>query len=166
MKHKIAALVFSILISILSLSLSNVSAGTMQEKIDERIRPVGSLCMVGESCAAAQSVARPSLSEKRTGEEIYSSNCVACHASGAAGAPIVGASAASVNAWTPRISKGMETLFTNSIGGINAMPAMGLCMDCSDDEIKLAVCHMVDVVFPVDKITEEVKAACAAVEDD
>ncbi len=164
MRNTLTALVFSILISILSLSLSSVSAGTMQEKMDERIKPVGSLCMVGEPCATAQSVARRGLSEKRSGEEIYNSNCVACHASGAAGAPIVGANEASVTAWTPRISKGMETLFTNSIGGINAMPAMGLCMDCTDEDIKLTVCHMIDVVFPVDAITKEVKAACAAVE--
>ena len=162
MKHTITALLFSTLISILSLSLSSVSAETMQEKIDKRIQPVGSLCMVGEPCAAAQSVARPSLSEKRTGEEIYSSNCVACHASGAAGAPIVGANEASVNAWTSRISKGIGTLFANSIGGINAMPAMGLCMDCTDEDIKVTVCHMIDVVFSAGEVAEEVKAECAA----
>ena len=164
MKHTIVALVFSILINILSLSLSNVSAGTMQEKIDERIKPVGSLCMAGEPCAA-QAVARTGLSGPRTGKEIYNSNCVACHASGAAGAPIVDASEAAVNAWTPRISKGVGTLFANAIGGINGMPAMGLCMDCKDEDIKATVCHMIDVVFSTDTVAKEVKAECAAFKD-
>jgi cytochrome c5 len=30
------------------------------------------------------------------------------------------------------------------MNGINAMPPKGMCMDCSDDEIKDAVKHMVD----------------------
>ena len=46
--------------------------------------------------------------------------------------------------WTARIEKGMDTLYTNAISGFQGMPAKGLCMDCSDDELKAAVDYMVD----------------------
>lgn len=109
-----------------------------ERAIAERIRPVGSVCVEGEECgapAAAQVAAGP-----RAGDAVYNTACVACHASGAAGAPITGDQAA----WSPRIGKGVATLVKNSINGINAMPPKGMCMDCSDDEIKAAVEYMVE----------------------
>jgi cytochrome c5 len=105
--------------------------------ISERLRPVGSVCVEGEDCgepAAATVAAGP-----RAGDVVYNAACVACHASGAAGAPITGDKAA----WAPRIGKGVATLVKNSINGINAMPPMGMCMNCSEDEIKAAVEYMV-----------------------
>ena len=168
MKHRntIVALALSMAITLLSLAVGGVFAGTMEETVSEHIKPVGSLCMAGDACAAAaRPSTRPLIGEARTGEQIYNGNCVACHASGAAGAPIVNADKASATAWIPRFSKGIETLFANSIGGINAMPAMGLCMDCTDEEIKLTVCHMINTAVAADDITAEIQTACAAVED-
>lgn len=106
--------------------------------IAERIRPVGTVCVEGEDCggpAAAQVAAGP-----RAGDAVYNAACMACHATGAAGAPKVGDKAA----WAPRIGKGMSTLLKHSIDGFNAMPPRGMCMDCSDDEIKAAVEYMVN----------------------
>ena len=76
----------------------------------------------------------------RTGDVIYKAKCVICHASGVAGAPKIGDKAA----WAPRIAKGMDVLYTNSLKGINAMPAKGTCSDCSDAEVKAAVDYMVE----------------------
>jgi cytochrome c5 len=76
----------------------------------------------------------------RSGEDVYAGSCAACHDTGAAGAPKVG----DIAAWNPRLDKGLETLFSNALNGFNAMPAKGMCMSCSDDEIKDAVTHMVD----------------------
>lgn len=163
--HIIVALVFSMAITSLGLSVSNVFAATMEEKVSEHIKPVGSLCMAGDPCAASQLVVRSVNGVKKTGDQIYNANCVACHASGAAGAPIVGSNEASATAWAPRINKGIDTLFANSIGGINAMPAMGLCMDCTDEDIKITVCHMINTVLATEDITEEVQTACEAVEN-
>ena len=42
--------------------------------------------------------------------------------------------------------KGMETLVKHVIDGYNAMPARGLCADCSDQEIADAVAYMVDAL--------------------
>jgi cytochrome c5 len=38
----------------------------------------------------------------------------------------------------------METMVKHAIQGYNAMPARGLCADCSDQEIADAVAYMVD----------------------
>lgn len=75
----------------------------------------------------------------RSGEEVYGAKCVACHASGAAGAQILGDTAA----WAPVIGKGIDVLYTNTISGFNGMPAKGLCFDCTDDELRAAVDYMV-----------------------
>jgi len=74
----------------------------------------------------------------RSGEEVYNSKCTACHATGAAGAPKTGVA----EDWADRIAKGVDTLYTHAISGFNGMPPKGLCMDCSDDEVKAAVDFM------------------------
>ncbi len=115
-----------------------VFSADMNEEISERLKPVGEVCMSGEDCAAAPVAAASS--GPRTGAEVYETKCVTCHATGAAGAPKFG----DVGAWAPRIDKGIDTLYTHAINGFNGMPAKGLCMDCSDDEIHAAVDHMVE----------------------
>lgn len=111
-------------------------AGT--DSIEERIKPVGGLCMAGDECAAA--VAAPVASGPRSGEDVYKTKCATCHATGAANAPKLGDAAG----WAPRVAKGLDTLYGNAINGFNGMPAKGLCFDCSDDEIKAAVDYMVE----------------------
>ncbi len=77
----------------------------------------------------------------RSGEAVFNSACVACHASGAPGIPQAG----DKEAWAPRIAQGVENLYPSVINGKNAMPPRGLCMDCSDDELKAAVDHIVKI---------------------
>ena len=76
----------------------------------------------------------------RSGEDVYNASCMACHATGAGGAPKTG----DVAAWKPRIAQGADTLHKHAIAGFNAMPAKGLCMTCSDDEVIAAVDFIVD----------------------
>lgn len=111
-------------------------AGT--DSIEERIKPVGELCMAGDECAAA--VAPPITSGPRSGGDVYKAKCATCHATGAANAPKLGDAAA----WAPRVAKGLDTLYVSAISGFNGMPAKGLCFDCSDDELKAAVDYMVE----------------------
>jgi len=118
------------------LMVSTVVLAAVEDDISSRTAPMGDLCMSGQECAAAPVVVA---SGPRSGEDIYGSKCVACHASGAAGAPKLG----DVAAWAPRIAKGADALYNNAINGFNGMPAKGLCMDCSDDEIKATVDHMI-----------------------
>jgi cytochrome c5 len=74
----------------------------------------------------------------RDAQELYNKACIACHASGAAGAPKTGDKAA----WTPRLAKGMDTLLTHAKDGFNAMPPKGMCMDCTDAEFKAIIQFM------------------------
>ena len=166
MKHTIVVLIFSTVINLLSLSGGRIFAGTVEQAVSERTKPIGSLCMAGDTCAAvARPESRSLVLGERTGKEIYDTKCMMCHASGAGGAPIVGTNDTSNKAWTPRINKGIETLFANSIAGINGMPAKGLCNDCSDNEIKATVCYMVDTAIPDDEKTDEIRAQCATIKD-
>lgn len=108
--------------------------------VAERIKPVGTVCVEGEECGTQVAAADQAAAAPRSGEEIHNNACAACHASGAAGAPITGDAAA----WAPRIDKGMDTLVKHAWEGFNAMPAKGMCMDCSEDEIRAAVEYMVE----------------------
>ncbi|WP_089712627.1 c-type cytochrome [Halomonas daqiaonensis] len=76
------------------------------------------------------------------GEAIYNQVCMACHMTGAAGAPVRG----NADQWADRMSKGMETLYNNSINGFNAMPAKGGNPSLSDDEVKAATDYLVEPV--------------------
>jgi len=73
------------------------------------------------------------------GKAVYSAACALCHTTGAMAAPKTGDKAA----WVVRIKKGMDTLYVNSINGINAMPAKGGKSQFSDAEVKAAVDYMI-----------------------
>lgn len=62
----------------------------------------------------------------------YQQTCKSCHGAGYAGAPKTGDKAA----WEPRMAKGMDVLVENTINGINGMPPLGTCMDCSAEEFE------------------------------
>ena len=93
---------------------------------------------VAPPTAAAKGPA-PSAEVLAQGEKIYTATCLACHGAGVLGAPKFGDKAL----WAPRIAKGMDTLYTNSINGINMMPARGGNAALKDDEMKAAVDYMV-----------------------
>lgn len=68
----------------------------------------------------------------------YNMYCIACHGTGAAGAPMTGDKAA----WETRLAVGMDALIESSKKGKNAMPPMGLCNDCTDDDFKALIEYM------------------------
>jgi cytochrome c5 len=74
----------------------------------------------------------------KAGAEVYNAACVACHGSGAAGAPKTGDS----GAWSKRIAQGYDTLVSHAIKGIRGMPAKGGNPDLDDLEVARAVVHM------------------------
>jgi cytochrome c5 len=76
----------------------------------------------------------------RTGKQVYESVCIACHGTGAAGAPKFGD-----KVWVELEKKeGFKELVKDAIKGERAMPPKGGCTDCSDGEIRAAVKYMID----------------------
>ena len=73
------------------------------------------------------------------GEGVYKAACVACHATGVAGAPKVG----DKSSWGARIAKGKSTLYEHALKGFNAMPAKGGNSTLSDTDVKAAVDYLV-----------------------
>ena len=41
------------------------------------------------------------------------------------------------------MEKGIDSVMANVMTGLNAMPAKGLCMTCSDDDLRALVDYMV-----------------------
>ncbi len=126
--------------------------------IARNIQPVGQVCLVGQSCAGGdtgntlvtaavavetQPVTVPAAAVTPTpafdAATVYLQSCFACHSTGAAGAPVMGDAAA----WEERMAKGMDTVMSNVINGVNAMPPMGMCMSCSEDDIRSLIDYMV-----------------------
>jgi cytochrome c5 len=98
--------------------------------------------------------------EIQTGEQVYKAVCSSCHASGAAGAPKFGDAAA----WSARLGKGYDALFTSALKGKGAMPARGGSnpADVSDYELGRAVVYLTGSAggkFPEPKAPAAAQAA-------
>ena len=126
--------------AVLALWAMSAQAAT-DEAIAERLKPVGSVCIQGEECAAAGAGAAAAAGgAARSGSDVYGKFCTACHGSGLLNAPKTGDNAA----WSAHADAvgGLDGLLKHAINGINAMPPKGTCGDCSDDELKAAIQHM------------------------
>jgi cytochrome c5 len=120
-----------------------LTAGAVMANVDDeilsRIQPIGNVCVQGEDCGAAVAPTATASADPRSGSEVYGAVCLACHTTGAAGAPVIG----DASSWAPRVEQGMDTLISHAINGYNAMPAKGGCASCPDEEIAAAVEYLV-----------------------
>ena len=123
-------------VTTLFMAQANADLDAQAAKIQERIKPVGEVC-VGAECGGVAVVA----SEPRSGEDVYGAACSACHNTGILNAPKKGDKAA----WDTRLAKGLDVTLSNAIKGINAMPPKGNCATCSDDEILNAIKYMAEI---------------------
>lgn len=149
---------------------AGIVASASAQSAADNIRPAAQVCMQGQACvgqpaggasvsaAAAQEPAAPASSASAEPaataaaevvaaavsdfdvEAAYNLSCMACHASGAAGAPMLGDEAA----WNERLEKGMDAVMANVMNGVNAMPARGLCASCSDEDLLAIVEYMIE----------------------
>jgi cytochrome c5 len=135
-------------ISIDTQGLYVIDDPTVQAAIEERIRPVGRVLLMGDAelAAAAAAVAAPTpVATVMTGPQVYNAACIVCHQPpGTGGAPPIG----DVAAWQPRIAQGMDTLYMHALQGYQGekgfMPPKGGRVDLSDDEIKAAVDYILE----------------------
>ncbi|KQP21674.1 cytochrome c5 family protein [Pseudorhodoferax sp. Leaf267] len=91
------------------------------------------------------------------GEQVYKTQCAACHAAGVAGAPKFGDAAA----WGARIATGFEALVQSALKGKGAMAPQG-GGDFEDTEIARAVAFMANAGGG--KFAEPAKPAASAAE--
>ena len=131
------------LIAFLVTFVGAVSAHHKSEhSVKERTAPSGKVYREGDDVPVAAPPVVVESSGPRDGAAVYTASCAMCHTGGIAGAPKF----ADAAAWTDRVAKGEDVLFENAINGFTGstgmMPAKGGCADCSDEEIKAAVTHM------------------------
>jgi cytochrome c5 len=137
-KQLIATVVASFLIPIMVIVLlvnyvdfgnrsAEGSTGLSAEAVAQRLRRVGSIEIRDANGPAVL----------RTGEQVYTGQCSACHAAGAVGAPKFGDAAA----WGPRIKTGYDALLNSALKGKNAMTPQG-GGEYNDLEIGRAVVYM------------------------
>ena len=134
----VITVVVAVLLIVVIWPLSMIGKGSDEASSDKyndevfvRILPVAKLELAKAAAAAADG--------PRDGATVYNSVCMACHASGVAGAPKAGDKAA----WAPRIATGTDALVASVTNGKGAMPPKGGGADLTDDEIKAAVDHLV-----------------------
>lgn len=131
---------FLVLMVTFAFGVAFAASNSSQESLAERLKPAGNVCIQGQVCETAQAAASAAApAGPKSGDEVYSVSCAACHATGLLESPKFG----SADDWAPRVAKGIDTLYTNAINGINAMPAKGGNTALSDDEVKAAVDHMI-----------------------
>lgn len=137
-KQLVVAVFFSFVIPIAAIVLlvtyvtgfNKPGAGTdilAEEAVARRIQPVGTVEIKDLTDPGAM----------KTGEQVFTAQCSACHTSGAAGAPKLGDN----GAWAPRIQTGYEALLTSALKGKGNMGPQG-GGDFTDFEIGRAVVYM------------------------
>ncbi len=94
---------------------------------------LASLMWIAPGTGSAQKV-------ERSGKEVVDSVCIACHGTGANGAPRIG----DRKAWSKLASRGLTGLSESALKGIRNMPPHGGNMALTDTEIERAITYMVN----------------------
>lgn len=113
-------------------------------KTSERIAPVGRVVLDGDTDVATAAVVEETVvAQVRSGPEVYNMACMACHTTGAGGAPKIG----DADAWADRIAQGHATLVKHAVEGYQGeagyMPPKGGRADLTEDEISAAIDYIV-----------------------
>jgi len=149
-------LIVVIAISILVFELvSNFGGGLIKGQVErttskfsqkDNTVPVFVLTQKEEQAASVeiQESTSPPVIAALNGEEVYNTACIACHMTGAGGAPLLG----DIDAWEARLAQGKTLLVQRAvegyIGEMGIMPAKGGRLDLSDEEVENAVTYMLD----------------------
>jgi cytochrome c5 len=110
--------------------MATESVDTMED-VAMRLQPVVTLDEMRSSMTAASAAVDTA---EKSPDQLYQAACLACHSTGAAGAPKIGDAAA----WTARLAKGLDSLVTSAINGIGAMPPRG-GSQYNDDQVRATI---------------------------
>lgn len=74
------------------------------------------------------------------GKQVYEEYCIVCHRDGLINAPKY----QNKQDWAARLAqKDKQQLLASALKGMNAMPAMGTCYNCTEADILAAINYMV-----------------------
>jgi cytochrome c5 len=120
--------------------------GDTTEDIAMRLKPVVTLDDIrnptasqGDSGGDTMVASAADDNASKTPEQLYQGACLACHTTGAAGAPKIGDAAA----WSGRLGKGVDALVASAVSGIGAMPPRG-GSQYDDEQIRSVVEYILD----------------------
>lgn len=138
----VAAVLFFIVARMVETQSGDAISGQsmFEQSVDQRIAPIGRVNVQGQAnTEQAASAAVPAAAHPRlTGEQVVTQTCMACHGTGAMGAPKIGNKAD----WAPRAAQGFGVLFNAATHGLRAMPPRGGNSSLSDGDIKRAISYM------------------------
>ena len=63
--------------------------------------------------------------------ELYETSCTICHSGGVGDAP----KSFDTAAWEERLAKGKDVLLNHAISGYKGMPPLGMCSDCTQEDL-------------------------------
>jgi cytochrome c5 len=110
----------------------SAGVGTMED-ISMRLAPVVTL----DSLLAGSAGSGSGDMAQKSPQQLYQGACLACHASGVAGAPKTGDSAA----WSARAGNGIDAMLASAINGKGAMPPKG-GSTYSDEQLRSVIEYM------------------------
>jgi len=122
--------------------VANVQGEADRSSIQELIRPVAEVNTDPNAIIEVAPVAMAAAFDgSLDGEMIYNNVCMACHTTGAGGAPKLIAAE-----WDVRIAQGEELILQHAIEGYTGeqgiMPAKGGRVDLTDEQVKVTVDFM------------------------
>ena len=122
--------------------LANKSGASFKEPAAPKASAAPTAAAPAPATAAAAPAPAPAAAAPAAGagngKKVYDGACVACHASGVAGAPKLG----DKGAWAPRLATGLDALTASVIKGKGAMPPKGGNASIPDADIRAAVEYM------------------------
>ena len=141
--------VITIAVALIGISMQNQLVANVQGEADrssiqELIKPVAEVNTDPNAILEAPTTTLAAAFDgSLDGELIYNNVCMACHTTGAGGAPKLIAAE-----WDARISQGMDTMIKHAIEGFTGqnglMPAKGGRMDLTDEQVKITVEYMAE----------------------
>jgi cytochrome c5 len=64
--------------------------------------------------------------------QLFTNNCLQCHASEASGAPLIG----NTDHWEDVIDQGEDVILKHVVEGIRGMPPLGYCSACTENDFR------------------------------
>jgi cytochrome c5 len=143
-------LIVQLVLGIQKTHTPDTSSEAAQKATLERIQPIAQLAALDANAPKVE----------KSGQEVYEAACVACHGSGALGAPRF----ENKTDWGARIAQGYDLLIKHATEGIRQMPARGGNPDLTDTEVARAVAYMANAAGASFKAPEAAAAPAATPE--